>query len=246
MSKLFSLLAVLFFVTHSQAAIHVTQVNEEVYGSTRYYDLDNDGDHDFYFQYNQSDYTAYVSCSKPTSYFAADGTVGNNAKAYSLNAGMGTYHWEYSDGFLFDLINSNGFFHNTTKYLMVKFSNGTDVYYGWFLLFTENGILEVISYGYNDVPNATIKPGETDMTGISEAEKAAFALAGISRNTVAFKNCAEFDKVLVYAVDGKTIADINYPVALQTYALHSENSNVMMVAYFRKGQLRYTAKYFVQ
>jgi len=242
----FTIIAFLTIAINTFAAMRVTQVNEYVTNSPRYYDMDADGDNDFSFTLDFQYYEAFVECSKPTSYIAADGASGNYAKAYVEGAGMGTYHWEPNSGFLFDLDNVDGFFLNTTKYLMVKFSDGTNTYYGWFLLSNSSSNFYIVSYGYNDTPNTTVFPGEGETLGISEADKTKFALAALTAKSVAFNDCSSFDKVMVYTADGKTIAEINRPEALQTYMLNNEHRNVLLIAYFRKQQLLYTARHLAR
>lgn len=248
MKTLFTLIAVLIAIT-TNATIHVTYVYDDVTytPNERSYDLDLDGDDDFSFTFLSVYHIFEVHCSKSTSKYAATGTSGSDPKAYSEGAGLGTYHWSGGTGTLADE-DGNGNFADANKYLMVKFSDGANTYYGWLLVgyFTSSTYPHVLNYAYNDIPGAAIEAGQLESgVGIEEFNKATFSLSQINQHSIAFKDCNEYDKVSVYSTEGKLLAEIKNPTPLETYSLN-QNDKVMLVAFFRRDQLLFTSKYLIQ
>jgi hypothetical protein len=169
MKKTITLFSMLLLFNLSRATIHYTYVNE-VIPRFSYCDMDNNDDNDFYFYFDANMSTYFIQSLLPASYFAADAQ--NRAKAYSLASGMGTYTWYSGTS---DLT----FFTLNTKYLMVKFSNGINTYYGWFLINSNTGSTGakfVVSYAYNDVPNQTLTPGEGELTGVEDVPSNTFII----------------------------------------------------------------------
>lgn len=248
MKKAVGLFIVLFFAKNIYATIHYTEVNEQVSSLTpRLYDVDLDGDNDFFFTAvdlgpNTGSTAFYVNCSKPTSFYAAENTGDNLPKAYAFSSGLGTQVWQSDTGLLSSP--TTGYFNNTSKYLMVKFSDGTNNYYGWFFLQKSGWSLYVASYAFSDVPDEMITPGETDPTSIQAVTPGSFNFVKLNAHQIAFENCVEYDKVSIATTDGRIIAEIHQPVAHQNYSLQA--SGILLITFFREEKLLHSAKYFAQ
>lgn len=248
MKQVIALFIVLFLANNIYATIHYTEVNEQVSSSTpRLYDVDLDGDNDFRFTAvdlgpNTGSTAFYVNCSKPTSFYAAENTGENLPKAYAFSSGLGTHVWQSDTGLLSSP--TTGYFNNITKYLMVKFSDGTDNYYGWFLLQKSGWSLYVVSYAFSDVPDEMITPGETYPTGIQDVLSGSFNFIKLNAHQISFENCAEYDRVSIVTTDGRMLAEIHQPIAYQSYPIQA--SGMLFIAFFREEKLLHSAKYFVQ
>lgn len=235
MRKLYTSIISILFVTSGFATMHVSYPHDQIYSGPLYYDLDLDGDNDFSFDYNGGSYSYDVISSKNTSNFAAD--AGNNPKGYTAGAGMGTYHWQTGTGHL-KTGSSVGQFVSGDKYLMVQFQNTSGTtFYAWF--FITNDGTEVSSYGWEDVANQTVTPGQTsgieDLTGTVVSST-------ISNGFVSFTDCGNFDKAVVYTIEGKQLANIEKPVAMQNYAVGTR-TGLLVIAFYRREQMLASAKY---
>lgn len=245
----FAVVFCLLLASSAHATIHYTYAGTPVSSTgPLFFDLDLDGDNDFHFTSvdvgpNTGSTKFFVNCTKATSWYAAEGTTDTLPKAYSENAGFGTYHWQNTKGLLGSP--AIGYFNNTGKYLMVKFSDGNNTYYGWFYLVKSGWYLTVESYAYSDVPDEIIKAGETEPTGIGEVAVNSSSIAKLSSHQIAFQNCEAFDKAIVYSMDGKTIAEINYPSAGHDYFLEPAGGAVL-VSFLKKGKLLHSGKYFIR
>lgn len=241
MKKIFTLVFALLLLHLSYGTIHYVTVDESVNNAPRSYDLDLDGDNDFTFEYFSNPYADSILCLKPTSFFAADGV--NAPKAYQGGAGFGTYHWQSGGGLVCNGGGQTGNFASAYKYLMVKFSDGTHTFYGWFYLNTTFGYLIIESYAWQDVPDQTITAGETGGTGIVETVNASSAISALSANHISFENCKGFDQVAVYNVEGKMLSEIIAPVASHNYAL--DEKGILIIGFFKRGKLVGSGKYAV-
>ncbi|MDZ4844043.1 MAG: hypothetical protein SH857_00690 [Chitinophagales bacterium] len=245
MKKLLTFVALFFFVSTLHATIHYFEVNDNVGSFPLYYDVDLDGDNDFFFTVSDfgsstGSFKFHVNSSNSTSFHAAEGANDTLPKAYNNGASLGTHNWRNTKGLLYSP--TTGYF-NSNKYLMVKFSDGTNTYHGWFLV---GGGFQayVISYAYSDVPNEIITAGETDPTGIPELFPAFFDLETINQHHIAFKNCSEYDRVFINSLDGKLIAEIENPIAAQKYTVEG-SSNILLISFFLREKLLHTRKYLV-
>ena len=231
-----TLLLVLALFQGTRATIHSATVYDNIYNSgDLYYDIDLNGDNDFHLNYiNGSGYN--VQGMSATCYFAADSPV-NKPKSYTYGAGLGTYHWISYPAPM-------DYFTSGTKYIMVKFNNGPDTYYGWIEILDYLDQLYVTGYAYNDVPNQTITAGQTNPTAINETPAPCFDLSKIGQHQISFKNCDAYDKVKIYGYDGKLLSEINNPAALQCYPLEASN-NAVIITYYKKEQLLTAVKQIV-
>lgn len=240
MKKIFTLSFFSFLVFQVQATIHYTQVNDLISQGTHYYDIDLDGDDDFSFEVLST--SVVVHCLKPDSYFAATGSSGDEPKAYSQGAGMGTFHWQNATGVLCSN-SSEGLFTQAQKYLVVKFSDGTNLYQGWFYISGFNNVIDLLGYAYNDVPDEPITAGQTS-TGIAGINASTLLLAELTQHQITFQNCETIDKVIAYTMDGKKVAEIIKPVSGHKYTIN-QASGLLLVSFYKEEELLHTAKYFV-
>lgn len=245
MRNVFTLFTLILLSHPLFATIHYTFVQDYISQNVQAYDLDLDGDNDFYFEdTSYLDYSYRVHTLKSTSFFAADGTTGSTPKAYVASAGAGTYHWENGTGELCNYDCQLGSFANGDKYLQVKFNSGSHTYYGWVRIITIGGNFLVGSYAYNDVPDEPITPGDQGTTGIIEIGLALQQATHVGPNGISFNNNTGFDKVMVTTVDGKMITTINNPNINQTYNLVTGN-NMVIVSYFKHEELLSSNKFVV-
>lgn len=246
----------LFFVFTGQSLypiIHYKYVNERVYtGSPRYYDMDFNGDDDFSFHFYSSSLPHYyINSEQPYNYFASWGC---DPKAYNYGADTGNVYWcspwidpvQDSDC---ELTGTSGKFNNVTKYLLVKFKNGTNTFYGWFLVkhITEGDSLWIVSYAYNDIADEPVTAGQGDpATIVAELtdNHFPFVLNKLSENQIVFQNCDDFDEVSIYTITGELLSEIEQPIALQYYPIKQDN-DVLIIAFFNKGRLLYSSPYLV-
>jgi len=248
MNKASVLFIVSLLVNNISAAIHYTYVGDQVNSSSaRYYDVDLDGDNDFHFTEvdlspSTSSVSYHVNSTKPSSFYAA-ATSDSLPKAYAFGAGLGTYQWQNEAGLLFSP--TGGYFTSNTKYLMVKFSDGSNAHYGWFEIRTSAWIIVIESFAYSDVPDEIIAAGETDPTVIQNINQPSFNLVKLDQHQIAFQNCEGYDKVSVYTLEGKTVTEITHPIAFQNYSIEQANG-ILMVAFFRNEKLLYSTRHFVQ
>jgi hypothetical protein len=227
------------------ATIHLTYVSEAVYNEVRSYDLGLDSDNDFSIEDTSViNYNYNVHCLKATSFYAAGGSSGSTPKAYAALAGLGTYHWQNGSGELCDYNAQNGPFGDVDKYLLVKFSNGTNNYYSWIRLITVSGSVHVDSYAYNDVPDEPITAEQTSTTGIDEINNAFYQITHVTPNGINFNNNVGFNKVMVSTIDGKVVGTINQPTANQQYTLPTSNG-MLIVSYFKDEKLLASTKFIV-
>lgn len=234
MKKIYTVLfLVAMLFNASYATIHYSYVYEDFYFNTRYYDLDLDGDNDFSFAFNSGQSASLVHCEKNSSYYAADGN--NKPKAYSDGSALGTYTWINIDGDL-------SYYMGAQKYLAVKFSDGTNTYYGWFLIDYQS-YPKVVSYAWNDVPNQTITMGDMGVTSIGEIDNSNFAFSFID-NTIVFNNTAAYNKVAVYNLQGQTISEIEKPAQGQQYPIQA--NGIVLVAFYQNGTLVSTTKQYIK
>ncbi len=241
-----------FFTAYSCfATIHYFEVYQQVNSSTPFYiDIDLDGDNDFYFTVvdvgpNTGSFNFYVNCSKSTSFYAADGTSDTLPKAYNQGAALGTHNWRSATGLLSSP--TMGFFRNTTKYLMVQFSdNNNNTYNGWVLIGGGGFTGYVEAYAYSDVPNQIILAGEIepDPTSVNTINQNAFDILSINTRQVAFKNIADYDKVEIYALDGKLISRILNPAAAQHYNMEAQ-PGILLLSFFKGDMILHSRRYFV-
>lgn len=240
----------LLLMNSAFATIHYTYVGDPVYSTTPvFYDLDLDGDNDFHFTAvdigpSTGSVKFFVNCTKTSSQYAAEGTNDTLPKAYTEGAGFGTHHWQNTPGLLASP--TIGYFNDTEKYLIVKFSDGNNnTYHGWFYLVKNGWYLTVDAYAYSDVPDQIIKAGETEPTGIADVPPAIFQIAKLTKHQIAFRNCDAFDQVNVYSSDGKMLAEISQPVAQNPYHLAFANG-IVLVAFSKKGRVLHSEKYFIR
>ncbi|MCW5907338.1 MAG: hypothetical protein KIS94_05735 [Chitinophagales bacterium] len=239
MRKVFTLIPVLMFLYQGYATIHYQYYNQYVGNTTTASkDIDADGTADFKFSpYNG---LTTVICLKPSSYYAAN--VSGFPIAYTKGAALGTMQWVSDTGTLRNTNNSTGQFGNNQLYMMIKFSNGANVFYGWVLLSAGSSGMVIVGHGYNDVPNEPITPGqESATTGISELKPSDFSIIKINEHQIAFGDCDAYDRVVFYDLQGKLVADIVSPIAQQCYTV-TFDGKVMLVAFYRNEQLIYTTK----
>ena len=240
MNKIFTLCTALMLVNHSSATIHFQYFNQFVGNTTSTSkDIDADGTADFKFSpYNG---LTTVICLKPSSYYASNGA--GFPIAYADGAALGTVQWVSDTGTLRNTNNSTGQFGNNQLYMMVKFSNGTHDFYGWVLLAAGTSGMVIVGYGYNDVPNQAIAPGqETATTGIEEVSASDFRLTKMDKQQIAFDDCRAFDKVSVFDLEGRLVSEINSPIAHQNYNLEFDNK-VVVISFYRKEKLLFASKY---
>ena len=209
MKKLYS---TLFFVsllfTISKATIHYVSVDQTVGGTGRSYDMDFDGSTDFYFECGTS---CNVHSPVSTSLFANEGTNGTLPKAYAIGEVMDTFNWHVGSGMLEGPGSTGNFFNVINKYLMVKFSDGTHTYYGWFLISDYFLNLSIISYAYSDVPGEILSPGQTTTLGHQETTiESSIILSPNPAKDQLFiaANGAEIEQVNIYNSTGSLVMTV--------------------------------------
>jgi hypothetical protein len=234
------LVLALFMALQSKATVIYINVYDYIYTNpTLYYDIDQDGDNDFSFVKSGGAYI--ITCLKSTSKFAADST--NTPKSYANGAAWGTYHWQTGVGTLYNPVNSTGLFGNAAGFLMVQFQNTAGhIFYGWFYI--ANSGETVSGYAYDNTPNSVVQPGQT-FSGIGEVSKASLPVTKVSNGFISFKDCGDIDQVSVYAFDGRKLIDIENPVEMQSYQV-SATGQIVVIAYYRHGELLGTSKYLAQ
>jgi len=223
----------------SNAAIRYTNIHESVYSGNLSFDIDLDGDNDFYLDYDYYGNSSYmIRCAKPTSNVAMD-PQNNKVKEYSDGTGLGTYFW-YSG----ELIIDN--FINKSKNIAIKFNSGSQTYYGWIYVYTYVGYLYVGGYAYEDNPGQSIIMGDTGPTSIIEPIKnLQFGFINSQSHEIAFMDCSEYDEVSIFSMDGKLITQISNPVAFQRYPIEPNNC-VLMFLFFRKEQMLSVQRHYVR
>jgi len=232
------LFAFIFTFGASNAAIHYTSIHESIYHNNLSFDIDLDGDNDFYLDYDYYGNSSYmIRCAKSTSAVAMD-SQNNKVKEYSDGTGLGTHFW-YSGELLIDN------FLTKSKNIAVKFNSGSNTYYGWISVYTYVGYIYVGGYAYEDNAGQSIIMGDTGPTSVQQVENLQFGFINSQPNEIAFKDCSEYDKVVLYGIDGKLITEITSPVAFQRYNIEPANRVVLFV-FYRKEQILSAQRYYVR
>jgi hypothetical protein len=234
------LIAMLFAGTIlvSNATIRYTFLYDDISTGDRLYDLDLDGDNDFTFIWDGSHYKA--NCTKPTSYIASDSMPFDtySPKVYTEGSGLGT-HWWHSDDFFLDA------FENNSKYIAVKFNSGSNTFYGWIHLYDYAGTLHIGGYAYEDEAGQPITPGDKGTTGIATINAQDFGLSQTAPRTIAFSDCAWYDKVRVWNSAGQQLVEIKQPIAHRNYFLGLQEQ-ILVITFYREEKLLLSKKYFIR
>lgn len=217
-------------VQTSYATVHFTNAYLNIYTADRYVDLDLDGDDDFGLGNYAGDYGA--GCPKSTSFMAVDGL--QKIKAYSNGAtGLGTYSW-------YNGLASLDYFLSTSKYMAVKFNNGSNTHYGWIHVEYYAGYLYIMGYAYEDVPNQPLNPSNKGVTAIHSLPTITYGVNLLGSQHIAFENCSDFDRVLIHTMDGRQVTEIRQPTANHSYFVGT--NGVLLFTYFRNEELIGTTK----
>lgn len=206
----FLLLVTMFFSVSSEAQINTYQINEQINGvGSLTYDIDGDTQDDFTFE--------VIELS--TNVFAA--RVANIG--FSSYLDNSTFH--YPDALNFDDTVA-GYFNNGSavlgtftgaglfsgagnKYLGIKIFSGIDSYLGWILLNcnSSNDTLQIISTGYNTIPNEGINAGQT--IAVNSIEGSEENLISVFPNPATdFIRVEGFEKSFYYVISNQLGAQV--------------------------------------
>lgn len=149
-------------------------------GASLNFDFNNDGTTEFTFSEFDSSIESYFNPNNVN--FVTVGTMAtsNWDVMKSLNTGVvvgsGSNFAAEGDAYINPFwAGTSDMFPNGDSYIGTTFKIGNNKYYGWILVNSNNGTITVKSYAYNDVPNQSIKTGQT--LGTTEASNIDFQLS---------------------------------------------------------------------
>lgn len=146
-------------------------------------DFNSDGNAEYNFRWDDwgSDWFMHITYANAQNKIALKGTTtnlygGRFANPYSLNDNINsTLTWGTSspEPFIGETTVDQNFLGLGDKYVGVKFTINSNVYYGWILVnfapVSSSRMITIKSYAYNSTPNASILAGQTTATSIDES-----------------------------------------------------------------------------
>jgi hypothetical protein len=203
-------------VTNAQIVYHdinpdVTSTMSSTVGSASNIcaiDFNNDGTAEYNFRWDDwgSDWFMHITYANAQNKIALKGTTtnlygGRFANPYSLNDNINsTLTWGTSspEPFIGETTVDQNFLGLGDKYVGVKFTINSNVYYGWILVnfspVSSSRMITVKSYAYNSAPNASILAGQTIATAIDESGALEFNISPNPATDAIYinTNCLQF------------------------------------------------------
>ena len=181
-----------------------------------YFDLDNEGEHDFYFYAHY--WEEWLSPSAPEYPFYVMQLQSINNKGVAWFEGC-AIDFAYGDtiqsefwldgGLVFlDILGSYAECNLPYQdgYLGIRLTENDNYYYGWVRLDASTDTLVIKDFAYNSSPNETILAGQMETVGIIESSREDEVHIYFDGNNLRFKTGKpDYDTYTVFTIEGKQI-----------------------------------------